>query len=444
MVAETSCGVLGSAIGGSLVGRICERAGPAALVCGTLAGAASSIRANRRDLLALAATAAVVQIAFSSEEQSAHFLVLGEWIGRAVGTILGGYAGLKLAGSNIHLTDRITPTDSYSVNMVKFLGIGVIFDSIDVRVPVPFAAPIVKIPLHLLKSACQAAGYSSHLLAPMIRKSLRDKKLVPTLSLGLRVMCHRYCIDHSFQIANKAAQFASLKVVPAILEKSLSILKDKALVPHIAATLEFLGSHSDLIANLAMRSFQQYMDLLKRVDPNNLKTSLKKEIPGAAILSPIFDLTMKEIITGWADTLIDSIRKMEIELTGYEFQTEPERTALKYPLIIYLKYYVIFTLLNCNQFTAKLSPMEERDFFLSLNNAFFSIYTDASNANKPVNGVKKIIDLAIRAIHNLQSCLEQPEQNAGLFIAPVIIDDFYKEPDASSQEPGIFDDAVLF
>ncbi len=318
VVAETTCAMVGSAIGGPLVGRVCQRLGPAGLVCGTLAGAASSIRANRRDLLALAAAAAVLQITFSNEERSAHFLALGEWAGRVIGTILGGYAGLKLAGSNIHLIDRITPTNSYSVNMIKFLGIGVAFDAIDVRVPVPFVAPIVKIPLYLLKSVCQAAGYSSHLLAPMIRKSLRDKKLVPTLPVAFRMICHKYCIDNSFQIANKAAQFASSKMLPSIFEKGLSLLKDKALVPQIAATVEFLGSRSDLIANLTMRSFQKYMDLLKKVDPNNLKASLQNEIPGAAAVSPIFDFAMRTTIIGWVEELIDSGSK-----TISQMKTDP-------------------------------------------------------------------------------------------------------------------------
>ncbi len=86
---------------------------------------------------------------------------------------------------------------------------------------------------------------------------------------------------------------------------------------------------------------------------------------------------------------------------------------------------------------------EERDFFTSLNEAFFSIYTNGSSCNRAVNGLKKITALAITGIHGLQSYIEEPEQSSGLFSSPAIIDDFYKEPDQSSGEADIFDEAVL-
>jgi hypothetical protein len=385
----------------------------------------------------LVAAAVFLQIAFTHEEQSTGFFVLGEWAGSAIGTILGGYAGLKWAGSKINLVDRVTPTDSYSVNMVKFIGVGEGIDRAIVKASAPYVAPLWNMPRHIIKAVCQTAGYNSQFLVPVLRKSFRDRKLVPTLPLALKMLCNRYCIDNSFQIATKITNLSSLKILPTILKKGLSLLKSAALIPQIQSSVEFLGSHADVIANITMRSFHEYMKVLKRVDPKDLKASLKKEIPGAATVSPVFDLAMKETVTGWADSLIENVREMEIELTGYELQTENERAALKFTLTVYLKYYVIFTLLNCNRFTTELSPMEERDFFTDLNDAFFSIYTHETRPNRLAQGLKKVTAFAIDSIHKVQRFIEQAEHNSGVIKQAVVVENFHPDP-----APPLFADAV--
>ena len=194
-----------------------------------------------------------------------------------------------------------------------------------------------------------------------------------------------------------------------------------------------------MMANIKMRSHHEYMLVLKKVYPKALKASLKREIPGAAIVSPIFDAAMRGTVKGWADSLIDSIREMEVELTGYEFQTETERNALKQTLTIYLKYYVIFTLLNCKNFSHELAPMEERDFFSDLNDAFFSIYTQPSSPHRLAQGLQKVSAFAISSVHKLQHFIEQSEQSSGVFRQAVIIEGFHPKP---AQVSPTFDDAV--
>jgi hypothetical protein len=47
MIAETTCGIAGSAIGGPIVARVCQQLGPLALASGTVVGAGHSINAKR-------------------------------------------------------------------------------------------------------------------------------------------------------------------------------------------------------------------------------------------------------------------------------------------------------------------------------------------------------------------------------------------------------------
>lgn len=440
IVAETAGGLVGSAVGGVVVGGVCQRLGPIVLACGTVAGVKYSLSENRKDLMVLAAAAAIFQTAvFSQEQQQDGLLIVGELAGKALGLISGGYIGLRLAGSEIKLVDRVTLPDSYVVKMVKYLGVGLVFDLVVVKAAVPYLAPFVNIPRHLVKAICQTAAYNSQFLVPVIKKSFRERKLVPTLPLTLKMICNRYCLDNSFQIANRLTSLSSLRMLPTILEKGLTLLNRTAFLPQIQASVEFLGRNSDMIANITMRSLHEYMLVLKRVDPNELKASLKREIPGAAIVSPIFDAAMKGTVKGWADSLVDSIREMELELTGYEFQTEGERNALKLTLTIYLKYYMIFTLLNCKNFAHELTPMEERDFFSDLNDAFFSIYTHPSSPHRLALGLKKISAFAISCVHKLQHFIEQSEQSSGVFNQADIIEEFHAKPAENSP---IFDDLV--
>jgi hypothetical protein len=441
-VAETVCGIAGSMAGGIVGGRVCQRLGSMALAGGTVAGGDYAYHKNRKALLALAITAGIVQcVVFSEDQQAAGFLIFGEWAGSAIGTILGGYAGLKLAGSRIDLIDRVTPTDSYTVNMIKHQAVEEVFEAVIVKSSLPYVSPIFNLPRYVVKAILKTSGYNSQFLVPVIRKSFQERKLVPTVPLILKMLTNRYCVDNSSHLAAKVTKLLSLKMLPTILQKGMDLLSQTALLPQIKASIEFLGKNTDILANVTMRSLLKYVEVVKRIDHKNLKAALKEAIPFSTLVSPVFDLPMKEKIRGWANSIVDSIREMEVELTGYQLLTDPEIEALRFTLTVHLKYYVIYTLLNCNNLTDALSPIEERDFFNDLNNAFFAIYTHESRPNRVAQALRKTTGLAIDGIHKLRRFIEQAEQNTGVFHPAVIIQDFHPQPLKPAAKP-LFDDAV--
>jgi len=419
--AETACGIAGSVVGEFVIGGACQQLGPVVIAAGALAACGYAFM-KKKPLVGVVLLGAVSQCSY--EQQKAAGFVVGQWVGRGVGTILGGYAGLKIVGSKVNLIDRVTPTDSYSVGMTKFILIGEIFDAAIVKASFPYAAIVVNIPRHLVKTVFQMGGYNSQMVVPYVRSCFRAKKLVQPLPTTLKMICNRYCIANSFQIASKLTALTSLKILPMIVEKGLALFGKNAILPQIQGGVEFLGLHSDLFTTIAMRSLHQYMEMLKKVDHNDLEASLKKEIFGAAAVSPVFDLALKSNIVDWANSMIESIRELEVALTGYLLLSEEAAEPLKQTLANHLKYYFIYTLLNCNKLTNELSPIEERDFFSDLNHAFFTIYTHPSNPSRIAQGLEKTTAFAIHCIHKLQRFIEQEEHNA-MFVGQVHFIDEY-------------------
>lgn len=456
-VAETACSTVGSIIGERVVCSICVAMGPQVLLAATLGTAIYAISRKKNPLLAISVLAFGMQTPlFSKEWRVSRFLYCGQWAGRMVGTIVGGYLGLKLINTQIPLVDRTNLANSYAVNMGKYLAAGLAFDLVEVSASIPYLNPVVKTIFSITKSISQAIAYNSQIALPFFRKCLREKKIVPTAPLALKMICNRYCIENSFRMSSQLTQVVSETILP-------SIIRQNFVAPSIRQSIEFLGNNSDMFARILMRSFTQYCKLLKRIqyeapdismsededlvtisneddskrnvnhtqkqvrlgiDPVLLKKCLKTKIAGAQILSPILGAALKQNFMEWSDLLIEIIRETEKDLIGTQLLDEDQAVRIKEILPIYLKYYLIYVLAHCQKFKQELTLIEEREFFETVNEAFFSIYTHSSSPHRWAQCLRKISECVIEKLYSLRRFFEQGDQET-LVVSPITVIEEY-------------------
>lgn len=448
--AETACAMAGAAAGQYAVGSLCAAMGPQVVPAVCLIGLAGSVMTKKKPQIALFSAGLVLPAFFTSGKQAEYFIQIGEYAGRTAGTILGGYVGLtKLAGANVDLVNRTRPSDSYSVNMFKFQAAGEVFDAVIVSASTPYIAPVINLPRNAVKGVLQALAYNSQASLPLLRKCLKEKRMAITIPQAVKMACSRYSVENASGLASRAAQLVSKTIFPFVIQRMGGVVGDRFLAPQLKEGIDFMAAHSDRFVSIFMRGFTQYSELIKSiqadcpdwsmeeedlvsirfgseeqkeggasVDSDLLKKALKMKIPGSALVSPVFDQAMKANVQEWSQALVGMIGQGEREIFGTEILGRERTEVLDRVLPIYLKYYLIYVLLNSQTLSAELTFLDERDFLAALNGAFFSIYTNGPHPHRAVRCVQGAVCYAVDGLYSLRRFFEQEEEET-LVAAPM-------------------------
>lgn len=426
-IVETGGVMAGSLACEAAFAFVCVNVSPPILACLSVLGLTYSVVKKNRPLLipALVATTILSPI-IPAEQRVSTLLSVGSCAANVVGTILGGYAGLKLIGNKISLVDRVSPTDSYSVNMFKFLLVGGIYENVIVKSSIPYISPFFNFPRGLVKVVFQAMAYNSQDLIPIFQKCVREKTLAPTLPSALQMISNRYCIKHSPKIARSLTKLVSETIFPSFVNKKGDVI----LVPFtssIQSAIEKLGKNSGTIATVAMRGFVQYMDLLKKLDPIKLEEDLQKRMHWYAQLSPIITNVIGGNIKNWSSSILQVLQESEIELFGLRISGDEQSKKIEEMLSIHLKYYLFYILSNFDKLSSDLSPMEERDFLSYVGGTFFSVYTNPSSPNVVARFLQKATHVLCKMVYLVRKFVERAEQNTMIEPSIKIVDDYYPE-----------------
>lgn len=471
--AETACSIAGAAAGEMVVGSLCYAVGPQIVPAVCLIGLAGSVVAKKKPQIALFTIGLVLPAFFTRSKQAEYFVQAGEYAGRTVGTIVGGYVGLtKLAGAKIDLVNRTRPSDSYSVNMLKFQAAGEVFDAVIVRSSIPYAGALINLPRNAVKSVVQALAYNSQSSLPLLRKCLKEKRIALSIPQAVKLVCSRYSVESSGIWASQAAQLASKTIFPSFVQRMGSLMSERVFAPPLKNGIDFMAAHSGEFVSIFMRGLTQYSDLVQSIrsdfpdlaveddedlvaihplhdDRKNqggassarshlvldsvlLKKALKMKIPGASLVSPLFDTVMKGSVQEWSEALIEMIGDAEKEVFGVEMGGEGRTQFLQEFLPIHLKYFLIYVLLHSNRLGAELTLLEERDFFEALNRAFFSVYTNGSQPHRGVRFLQSAVSSGVDGLVSLRKFFETTEEETVVAAPMAFAEDHFPPAAAES------------
>lgn len=165
--AEFAWGVAGSYVGEAALRPIGTHLLPVAVRCIIPVSAAVVLYSARSKtakvaLLVLAGTTLVNHSA-SLEQLSQWGASAGAWLGKNMGMILGGYAGLIFTQCDVPFWDHAAHCDAYSVGMAKYVVAGQIFDSVVLSSTIPYLGPLFNIPRNTIGLVVKSAAYNSNI-----------------------------------------------------------------------------------------------------------------------------------------------------------------------------------------------------------------------------------------------------------------------------------------
>ncbi|MBX7067664.1 MAG: hypothetical protein K1X28_10590 [Parachlamydiales bacterium] len=442
-ISEAVGGMIGAYLCGPLFGLVCKGLGE--IVPIAAAGAGLFRLQKRIGLVALA----VLGVPNPFESIPASWGILssfsssmgygaGYWLGQGAGTILGGYAGLKMAGSDVPFWDHTVSCDGYSVGMTKFLMAGEIFE----RVVAKCTVPIISLPVNLVRTVSaiviKAIAYNSNSVSAAFKSLVRQRGLGHDVLVPLfvKLFLSRYCQQNATPITNKliyaiSQPFNFVPLLSAQVRKFLSLFSD-----HFKDAIKTIGGQGDKVTTLIMRRFIQYNDLVRNSEScknahnlEELEAALKNELDISEWKLKILEqIEIESKLEPSIAASLKSIEDIERELIG---QSILKNTAeLKSAIALHSKYFLLF-LLQDIQFNL-LTPEEEKRFFLVAANNYFSIYPE----NRGVLLAKKVVDFAISAFFlwkmRVSRFFMQKEQDV-ILLAPVMIpEDVGKRPPSPS------------
>ncbi len=437
--AELIGGAIGAYCGGSIVGRgLAELGYHVAPLAGATAlyGLLKHPKITKTAILGFVATAGVtVPVAYAalSALGSPACICAGTWIGRNVGTILGGYAGLKFTQTSIPFWDRTAWADSYAVGMTKHIVAGEIFNA----TVASSTLPVLCYPLNIIRGICETVvrmlAYNSNPVISAVKTTFRERQLSQEalLPLAVKVLCQKYCEKNAAPITTKLLQIFSrtFNAIPEAANKMESLLRLYAYVPCEAA-INNLGNQSEKVSILLMRSFVGYANCIAKYpepegDFDRFKRAFKAEFKGATEISQLISPLLQGQIENLAQSILQAIQDSERDLTGHVLTENTD--VLKPLLALHIKYFLIYTLLNRD--IKPLTVDEEREFFVKLEKAFFSLYD-----KQPLRSVEKLTHAALTFFFQFKKwvypMLAKPEQAASAHESFTTKEEYFPKPPA--------------
>lgn len=486
----TSIETVGAYLGGFACAKVVGNAGsaigqavaPHIIMLGILAGGSVAIysfaaKASLINRLFFTSTAIVsITLWYAKPDQILEYggdigFDIGDQIGHIAGSILGGYGALLLAKSPVLFWDRNSVWDSYSICMIRYHAMGIVFDSCIVMPTTYLGTLLFRLPRRGIKWTLQNTAFSSNIILPFVVKCIQRSRVSREVLLPFvaKLITNKYYENSSTLFAEKLTQLISpiATFLPTIMQKLIRYGFEEKM----EQIFKSISKNSDFIVVLALRSFHQYATLFKKSEKiteafNNFQDSFYKkkhlrELHKEQLINAVKEeikqdsiyfrkaqdfvlnrLWIDETMTKIIAEVISKIEELEIELVGFPLLSKNRSEYLNEIVKIYLQYYFIFTLLNYEKFANELIPSEESSLIIDLNSMVVSFYV-GSIAPPIVTNVahcitRKAIQLIFKIKGVLSFCLQQPEHQTYLrgrqnvkFIEEHIPRPFSQEEDSS-------------
>lgn len=455
-VAELAGSALGKNVGGNVVGQVVSRLGvhlvPYTLISaaffGTGMAAIPKTSKVAKVFFAISATASLALLLtipphyYRDYSKSIGFAV-GESIGNVAGTILGGFGALYFAKSPVVLWDKENPWGSYSVSMIRFHSAGAVFDSIIATPTIPYIGSILSIPRTIVRSLTQTMAFSSNTVLPLAKECLQkrhisNKILAPFL---VQLINDRFSSPNAPPVSKNMAQklFSTLTKLSTVLERVLQVgvehgmeklVCEKNVNFLVTAALRSLHRYTLILRDskaikFAQKNFKEsftgsefarhyYKSQLIETISNAVKThpSYSKQIVLKIMESFLKDNRLQEL----SGIIVSKIQELEIEVIGVLLLKENKASYLKQLVDIYLQYYFVFLIFNLEQFNKELTPADEQEVILDLNNAIISTYIAYASpyiVSSVINGLTEgALQTFFKMKNILNLILQPPEQRA--------------------------------
>lgn len=470
---ELCCSIAGGMVGKHLIGKLVSELGRRLLYPGLInvallgmAGISFKVsKAAKVIFILIAAGSTTLLISYSKLHIDLYGansgLPLGEAIGYLAGTILGGFGGLYIAGSNAALWDKDNPRGSYLTGMLRFVATGGIFDTF-ITTSIPYAGPFYSIPRTAVKSILQTLAFSSDTILPMLKNLIKHSKkprkiLTPFL---VQLITNRFSRSQGTiqpitkEISTKI--FFALRVLPSILEKSIRIGVEFGL------GLLVNKQNANVFVTVALRSVHQYFTLLRQnpdiinaeqnlrksfldlsIDRKKAEEDLAKSLSNAikqpnsyskSVLLNIVDRILKdEDIQELTNSLVANIQKLEIEVIGIHLLNSDKAAYLKKLSFIYLKNYLYFVLQNWEGLTEKLTPSTEQEIVFDIGyeilSSYFSFATPQKLAKLINSTTKTTLQTALKTREFIIRILKEPEHTEHLIVpSNPILESYFPAP----------------
>lgn len=208
-------------------------------------------------------SAIVIHIILMNEEEEE---LLGR-IGRVLGTVLGGYAGLFLTGSPTLFFDNSNPWGCYSVSMIRYLEGGTLFNSIIATPQSAVSKALLKAPRAIICAITQTMAYNSSSTISfakkcVVRRGVPNNTVVPFLAGTITdTFSGHSSIPLSRELTQKIIiplhRFPTLIINEKLFERIEGFVE--ALTSQV---LKAVASQSDVIANVIARTFNDYIHVI--------------------------------------------------------------------------------------------------------------------------------------------------------------------------------------
>lgn len=381
---------------------------------------------------------------------------IGEQIGQLAGVVLGGYAGLRLAGSPTKLVNKEDPWSSYSMGMIRYLGSDITFSSCVGVHPNPVIEFFLFMPRSGVCSGIKTAAFNSNVILPAI-KGLREqwvsKKAVtriltqvivnklsgqnshrgPTIYEKINLTLSSFFSPVSTQAKQNIPYIlrrlcekvsGSIGTLAHVVEKEIKGKVDKK-------TAAIMNKGAQLFVVLMLRSFHHYVNLIKnsksvctahanfkaafhdaskrqqsKVEFTNALDAVVKTVPGHTqelfqSVVEMWDKERKEL----TDSFVKMIQDYEIEMVG--FAMLKQEGYLAEVIDVYLKYYFLFTFINYDQLTKALTIEEEEAMIIDLVNFVVGTYVDQVASPKLASKINFVAEGGLYGLLKAKKVVEE-------------------------------------
>lgn len=471
-LADIGGGFLGSYVGskafhelGSDLGRVCtskEFLTIAAILEMNTLYSRESHKEKEIILIAMIIGTIAVMTLTSQEDRNEYGSQIGGMIGCQagdfVGTILGGYAFLKLAGSPTVFYDPKEPWNSYTFSTIRFLAVGKLFDLIVIKSSTPFIGSLVNLPRNIVRGTLQNLSYNSNAILPIIKESMRNKSMgKPQLPTIAKLFCNTYC-GHNVEFFQQEFSKCSLKsIFPSLASLQSDFFRkiDRRLPFYLSDQVNFLTEKSDVLASKAISAFHVYTTVLSNsqeiknehekmreaffqengnfiAHKNQIIKLLRSKIKrysgsGASKNSEIWNQTVSRIVDAifqgqnmqmMKNGFWESFKQMEIALMGFPMLSPHQTSYLNEMLEIYLQHYVIFLICYYDKFH-ELVREEENQSIEMLMNLIFKHYVHSITPASLAKFSQKVVNETMKRVIEFQKLIMlfflQPEQRAQVY-----------------------------
>lgn len=360
----------------------------------------------------------------------------GEAGGEFIGMLLGGLAGIWLAGGMHHRDEA----EAYSRGIGRYFLMGKSLEGVVFNYSIAPFNLVGKVTISIL----QSMAYNGPIVMSLVRRTIKGG-LPPGALLPLAVRVSTALAfknlatqESTVSLAHRFEALVPQGIFPEFLKRMVAHLE-----PSIPTWVNFgassVSQQAEVLVQKMMHSFPEYIKELGLSEPvqeasqtwlRSFLNSQAVEITAVedAIMAHIFRESelahqagkylethqkFNEVSQTLAEELMQSIRRGERAVIGKELLEEKQVIPLANFIAVHLRSFLLFTLYNYKEFPAILTKMEELIFLKQLQERCIGPYLALSLPSVCATGLSGGLGVTINAFHLLTKViqdLKNPEQ----------------------------------